>query len=278
MALITKVDFWFAQHQYGWSETYWRYNDPSLAVSLKQAEIMADFRCKLMGGQTRLDVLRVSDMNINFDSLVSDKVYYCGKEFAGGESEREYTALMVRQKAFPGYGRTLYLRGFPKGIIYPAPPGDVDSNAFQVYYDQWFLNNFFQQGSWRIRALSRLATFSKFPATAVVSSGAPNNRFRITIPMTQPLDAARVRLSGFKTTDFLSVNINTEWEVKLKDNFEFEIAQPWLVGYAYTGGGFVRYIQEEYPVIFHQAIMGKRRRKTGDAYGQRKGRLSKSRS
>jgi len=121
MAVI-KINFFFQQGKYGWSETYYA-DKGSLPEAIASALIVRPFRVQLLGGGGSeypvLKKIRVSEINRAGDSLVEVVSDADGKVPGDGLSFAEIpsTALLVRAEAGTEYRRQLYLRGQPDLVV-----------------------------------------------------------------------------------------------------------------------------------------------------------------
>ena len=117
-----KVNYFFKQGKYGWSETYYLTRD-NHTTCLNTAQLLIASRVALLGGDNgdgvpTLEFIRVSDVEKQRDSLVFVVPSGQGKNITAiSTADNPNLALLCRVEADPFFRRQLYLRGQPDSLV-----------------------------------------------------------------------------------------------------------------------------------------------------------------
>jgi hypothetical protein len=270
-----KVDFFFKLGSRGWQEVYWRSGDPDLQTSLQAAEKLASWRAGLLGPAAKLTDVRVSDVSVNLDSLVSKKEFNGRKVFLNLYTENITTAVLCRLNSGSKYRRSLYMRGQPKSVQLPPPDGVGVAADWLDYFARMVKENFLGTTKWCLRVQPKAPDGAKRPVTSIQLSPGGNARLAFLTALPAFAVGSKVRLKGFLMADLGGLAINGDWEIQAREGTINTIRFPWDAAYTYSGGATA---QDRTPVFepvtsfLPQRIV---RRKAGRVYGDPKGRITK---
>jgi len=131
--VMNRVDFFFEQGKFGWSESYYRAQE-ELSVTLTAAKKLAKLRAAFNGTDTTLTYVRVSKRDVFNDSEIdSDSIgtHNRGKvqivNFVG-PSDAPWNAFLIRCQHDGLHRRMMYLRGIPDVMV----EGDEDKPEITV--------------------------------------------------------------------------------------------------------------------------------------------------
>jgi len=119
---INKVNLFYEQGKFGWSEVYYRQNE-TLADTIKAAKRLATRRCEMNGDNTTLTYIRASVRDVQGDSEIDVETMSTGTQgkisvaAVNGASDSPWTAFLFRCEYDALHRRMLYARGVPDSSI-----------------------------------------------------------------------------------------------------------------------------------------------------------------
>lgn len=134
---IFKATFFFVQHKAGWTETFYSSKDSHAAV-LADVQHVVPFRVGLLGSNTALEYVRVSDDAIqgDVDTFVPPLADQKNTFVNAGSSDFQNTGMVVRLHASPIGNRSLTMRGIPDGIVDDGGKLAMTGN-FLLRFNSW---------------------------------------------------------------------------------------------------------------------------------------------
>lgn len=269
MASMPRATFFFADGNYGASETHWyQTQNADLTDVLSAAQSLGVLRQKILGQNVKMTYVRVSYDDTFRDSLErpanqAQLPAVPPNQFGFPNSDNPYSNLLLRCESGSQYRKSLYLFGVPDDYIADQAFNPVA--AWTDYFKGWTKQLMIK---WGFKCLNQdPAQNPHLPITNIVNGA---NGVAITVPNHNLATGTKIHVRQVKGT---GTSPNGTWQALVVDVNTIN-----LLGYvpngifAYTGGGFVQkvvYAVEPYTNI---TIMRPTHRKRGLPFGLSRGR------
>jgi len=208
MSMIRATFFFQNTRAQGWSETLFTL-DTTLSKAGTDAYALAKLRAALMGAETSLIGIRVSDDLVKRDSQLVELPEFgiTATYWAATPPDSDFanTCVVVRMSAADNiHRRSLYLRGIPDNVITLGGAFNP-SPAFLSNFNTWA--NAVSNGTWAIK--SRVQSSTVFPIS-LITQATPSGLITVTTPSAHGfVQAQQVVMAGVKGSPFL----NGVWKI-----------------------------------------------------------------
>ena len=193
-----RATLFFEQGDDGWTETLFRTGADSLQAMLTAVQGLYQARCMLMGSDTMLAYVRVSQENVWRDSLVDAplmapnpvefptlNVKQCAIAVSD-DSAPPFTAVEVRRELGPLYRSTWFCRGVPKvlGVTHATPAALASQKVWADALDAYA--KLLIAGQWGLVVRGRGLGFDEVPIVNVSSVAVNPDTLPLTLVLNNP--------------------------------------------------------------------------------------------
>jgi hypothetical protein len=234
---VYKVEFYFSQGAYGWSELWWYVSPNSIDNVFNSVAPMATIRQKMLASGAIMTYYMVSLQGVFRDSRQSHPVKPVTSPVKSMVAENVYTALLTRAQANSRYRRNLYFRGVPHGLTVPDDGSLRDSAAFWTAFGELSAYVFATDTAWSIQSVSKEPNEQGQNINAFGRGPAPWLSYTTISPTVAGVEiGSDIRIRQVRNAAVLNVPKSGVYKVMAQLGTSLVLGTPWLGDNAYTGG------------------------------------------